>query len=176
MSLAWLINSGPTHGITLSGYEFHDVLLVVGYRLIHASPLAGFRPGAYRENALHLGLVAFMTTFFLGLGLKRPEVPLLRELFRIAIQEHQYEERGDAEILLWVLFVSKSSVMNQPGDDLWIIPKVKAITNRLGIHNWNAISSILHKYPWVGCFQDAAAQTLWSESQTCRLLTNQLRV
>jgi hypothetical protein len=111
MSLAWLLNSSPGHGTKLDGYTFHDILILIGYRLIQICPLSGPRPASHLEGTLHLGLTAFMTTFMLGLGRKVPEFTLLSQLTRSAAQEHFDEDEESQEVLLWMLFIGKPSVL-----------------------------------------------------------------
>ncbi|CAJ2508895.1 Uu.00g139210.m01.CDS01 [Anthostomella pinea] len=166
MSLAWLVNNSPTHGITLDGYDFHDVLVLFGYRLVHMRPLGEPHTSTDWENVLHLALVAFMSEFFFSLGLRRPEIPILSRELRAAIQVHCYDDKLSEEILLWVLFIGKASLFRNPGDDVWLVPKIAATASQLNLHTWQDVSRTLYRMPWVHAFQDEPSQALWEQSRS----------
>ena len=164
MSLALLLNSAE-HKKKLDGYTFHDILILMGYRLIHISPLLGPRLASRIENALHLGLTAFMTTFLLGLGLTVPEFPLLSKLARSAAQGNFDEDKENQEVLLWVFFIGRASIFRE-ADDVWLIPRVTGTMLALGLHTWEDLSRTLSKFPWVSALHNKPGQTLWHRSRS----------
>ncbi|GAW13426.1 hypothetical protein ANO14919_028120 [Xylariales sp. No.14919] len=167
-TLAWLVNDDDVHGVRIDDYDFHDVLLLVGYRLLDVRPLnTPIEASDKIELLLHLGLVALMTKFFFTLGLKPPNVVLLNHCIVSAALERCYDAGEEQELLLWLLFTGKVSVLTGADEDIWLIPKISQIANQLDLGTWSLVSRTLQKFPWVGAFANDTAQTLWD--QVCSL-------
>ncbi|KAI1305061.1 hypothetical protein F5Y03DRAFT_163162 [Xylaria venustula] len=166
--LAWLVNDNTVHGITVNDYDFHNILLLIGYRLLNVQPLnTPIEDRDKLELLLHLGLAALMAKFFFTMGMKPPDVDLLYRYIVSAALKHQYTSRDEQERLLWLLFTGKSTLLINVDDDIWLIPEISRVTAQLGISTWDQVSRILQKFPWVRTFSNESAQTLWN--QTCSL-------
>lgn len=165
--LASLLNdAGAGHRPKLNGYELEDTLLVLGYRLVSICPLGGLRPTSRLDNAVHLGLTAFMVTFLPRLDCRIADNPLLSNLARSAVQEHFGDERENQEVLLWILFIGGASVFKQ-SDETWLIPKAIRTLRALGLHAWEGVYETLAKFPWVDALHNKAGQALWRRSTSC---------
>lgn len=167
-TIAWLLNEGVHHGITIDDYELHNVLLIVGYRLLNMRPLnapAAFIEGL--ESLLHLGLVAVVTMCFLTIGL-RSDVVLLNHLIASATLEQHYngDDQVAQELLLWLLFTGKASVFKDAIEDIWLIPRIAQVAAQLGLCAWDQVERTLRKFPWVRAFTNDAAQALWRQADS----------
>ncbi|KAI0973203.1 hypothetical protein F4678DRAFT_20777 [Xylaria arbuscula] len=166
--LAWLVNDSAVHGVTVNDYDFHNILLLIGYRLLNVQPLnTPIEARDTLELLLHLGLVALMTKFFFTMGLKPPDVHLLYRYIVSAALEQQYASRDEQEHLLWLLFTGKSTLLINVDDDIWLVPEISKVAAQLGLSTWDQVSRILQKFPWVRTFSNDTAQTLWN--QVCSL-------
>ncbi|TGJ86318.1 hypothetical protein E0Z10_g2454 [Xylaria hypoxylon] len=167
-TLAWLVNDDAIHGVRVDDYDFHAVLLLVGYRLLDLRPLnTPIETSDTIELLLHLGLAALMTKFFFTLGLKPPDVVLLNHCIVSAALERRYNTREKQELLLWLLFTGKASVFTGVDEDIWLIPKISQVATKLDLSTWDHVSRTLQKFPWVRTFSNDTAQTLWD--QICSL-------
>ncbi|KAI0534211.1 hypothetical protein GGR58DRAFT_67898 [Xylaria digitata] len=152
-ALAWLVNDGAVHGVRVDEYDFHDILLLVGYRLLEVRPLnTPIETSEKPELLLHLGLTTLMIKFF-ALGLKPPNVDLLNRCIVLASLEQHYNVREEQELLLWLLFTGKASVFTGVDEDIWLVPKISQIATQLDLSTWDRVSRTLQKFPWVGTFR-----------------------
>ncbi|KAF4637287.1 hypothetical protein G7Y89_g799 [Cudoniella acicularis] len=158
MGLAWQLNG---HGTKLDGYTYHDILILIGYRLLYIGSLGDPRPSNRLENALHLGLLAFFTTLLLGFGREFPEFPLLSKLTRSAAQGHLEEYYQNQDFFLWALFMGRISTLGQP-DDRWLILRITETCLGLGLHTWENTCRTLSKFPWINSLHDKAGEALWN--------------
>ncbi|KAI0433151.1 hypothetical protein F5Y09DRAFT_299813 [Xylaria sp. FL1042] len=166
--LTWLVNDSGVHGVTIDDYEFHDVLLLIGYRLLDARPLnTPIEASEKPKSLLHLGLAALMTKFFFTLGLKPPDVHLLNRYIVSATLEQQYADKDGQELLLWLLFTGKVTVLPDVSEDIWLVPKISQVATQLGLSTWHHVVHILQRFPWVRSFSNDTAQALWN--QICSL-------
>ena len=164
MDLAWLVRDANAKGRkNFNGFPFHDNLLILGYRLICASPLGGPRPISYVENLVHLSLTAFIITFLRGFDRRIPDIPILSELARSAAQENFDNEQEIQEMLLWTLFIGAASIFRRP-DDAWLIPKTTQTMHALELHTWEDVVRTLVKFPWVNAVHGQAGKALWHRS------------
>jgi hypothetical protein len=160
--LAWVLNDAHARRIPkINGYVFHETLLLLGYRLVNISPLGIPRAESHLNNVVHLGLTAFIMTFFRGLDGKISGLPLLSGLARTAIQEDFDSERENQEVMLWLLFISRASIFKQT-DDAWLIPKTAQTIQALGLHTWEDVSQTISKFPWVDVVHDKTGD--WYEA------------
>jgi hypothetical protein len=163
--LAWVLNDAHTGQIPkVCGYKFHETLLLLGYELLHISPLGGPRPTNHLDNVVHLGLTAFIMAFFRGFDGKISGIPLLSELVRSAIKEHFNEERECQELLLWLLFIRGVSIFGQT-DDAWLIAKTAETMQTLGLHTWEDVAQTMSKFPWVDAVYNKAGE--WYHAVSC---------
>lgn len=168
MSVAWILNGGEECTERLDGYTFHNILLVSGYRLVRISPLGGPRLLSVLENAIHLGLVAFIITFMHGIDRKIPYVPLHSMLLYSIAQVH-FDDKECQEALLWTLFMGKVSTNGEQDEMAWMVPKVREISLLLKLHSWEDVSRRLANFPWVSALHEKSAKALWYNSETCQI-------
>ncbi|KAL4820251.1 hypothetical protein BDW67DRAFT_181326 [Aspergillus spinulosporus] len=183
--LADLLNdAGAGHRRKLGAEEFHNTILLLGYSLLHISPLnASTGPGACSmlgisplEEVVHLGLVAFLVTFLRGLNQRIAENPLLSHRLRLAIEKLLSSIEGGEEskiikrVLIWALFVG-AVVVFKPSDDEWLIPTTGIAMNSLGLSSWKDVKEALAGFPWVDVIHDRKGTEL---STTQKFLTSQL--
>jgi hypothetical protein len=162
--LAWLVNNvNAKDGPNLSGFPFHDNLLLLGYRLIYTSPLGGPRPVSQVENVVHLGLTAFVITFLRGFDRKLPDIRILSDLTRSAAQGNFDDKQENQELLLWILFIGATSIFREP-DDAWLVPKTIQAIHALDICTWDDLVRTLMIFPWVNTIHGEAGQALWHRS------------
>ena len=157
---AWLLNDANAgRRPALNTRAFHGTLILLGYRLIHFSPLGGSRPDCHLENAIHLGLVAFMMPFMYRFDGKIPDSPLLSRLISLAVQQNLSADKHIQEVLLWIVLVGAASVFIQPLDE-WIVPLVSQIMHNLRLHTWEDVSRTMAKYPWTDAYHNDPGQAL----------------
>jgi hypothetical protein len=164
-ALAWLLNSIPGREAKLDNHKFHDVLILIAYRLIYIMPLNNLRSASGLENALHLSLIAFITSFFRSIGGKLPVFPLLSKLARSAAEARLEENAETQEMFLWTLFIGRATVFSQP-DDVWLAPRIAGITRAIGFCTWEAVHKTLSKFPWVNALHNKSGQALWDNSKS----------
>jgi len=170
--LVQLLNdAGAGHRPKINCYTFHETLILLGYQIVDLSPLGGPRPKNRLENAVHLGLTAFILTFMRGLDHKIIDAPLLYNAARIAAQE-SFDDEENQEVLLWLLFIGGASIFTQL-DDIWLIVKTKAIMQTLGLHTWRDVSQTLAKFPWVSAVHDNACH--WERLNFSKTPTGEIR-
>ncbi|KEY74804.1 hypothetical protein S7711_06491 [Stachybotrys chartarum IBT 7711] len=167
--LAWLlndVNAGCRPALTTRA--FHGTLLPIGYRLVKFSPLGASKSVCLLENAVHLGLVAFILPFMYRFDGKVPDIPLLSQLIRSAIQENLStdKDKDTQEILLWILLVGAASVFKQPVDE-WIVPLGCQLMRSLHLHNWEAVSQAMENYPWIDLYHNEICQNLFTKQSFC---------
>jgi hypothetical protein len=150
----------------LNAQSFHEIILMLGYRLVQISPLSERRPTCGSENAIHLGLMAFIMTFFPGLDGMLGDMPLLYKLARSAAEDTLGNERENQEIILWVLFMGGASIFGQ-ADDVWLVPRTVQTLQALDLHTWEDVYQTLVKLPWVSTVHDKAGETQWHKATSC---------
>ncbi|KAH8897939.1 hypothetical protein GQ53DRAFT_818191 [Thozetella sp. PMI_491] len=138
---------------------FHATLLLLGYRLVAFSPLGRPRPTCPLENAVHLGLVAFVMPFMHRFDGKIPNSPLLSRLIQSASQEDFSMDKGAQEVLLWFLLVTEASVGMQSNDE-WLAPMITQVMQNLGLHTWEDVTRTMARYPWIDAFHAKRGQAL----------------
>lgn len=164
-TLGGLLNETTVgHRPKLDGRSFHGTLVLIGYRLVSLYPLAETRPTNRLENAIHLGLVAFIVTLLRGLDRRIMETPILSELARSVAQEPFDNEQENQEVLLWLLFIGGASIFKPPVD-AWLISKTVQAMHSLGLHSWEDICQVLAKFPWVWALHNKAGK--WHRPTSC---------
>ncbi|EAW16870.1 uncharacterized protein NFIA_002200 [Aspergillus fischeri NRRL 181] len=165
-SLASMLNDA-TNGVgpKLKSCVFHSDLLVLGYRLGNMYTLGGCRPKCPIENAIHLGLTAFLVTFLPGLDYRTAHNALLSNLLLNVAQDLADDGLDVREILLWTLYIGAASSSQLGTHPTWI-SKSKETIDTLKLRTWEQVQNMLAKYPWVNAVHDTAGKTLWHQSHT----------
>ncbi|KAL6237333.1 hypothetical protein BDW75DRAFT_204416 [Aspergillus navahoensis] len=173
-SLADLLNDACAgYRQKLGAEEFHNTIMLLGFRLLHISPLdvshepdACFKLGmGPLEEAVHLGLIAFLVTFLRGLDHRVADKPLLSYRLRLVIEKLlSSTERGEGSmiikrVLIWMLFVG-AVVTFKPSDDEWLIPTTNTAVNTLGLSSWKDVKEALAGFPWVDSVHDRSGIVL----------------
>ncbi|KAI3325708.1 hypothetical protein HD806DRAFT_491062 [Xylariaceae sp. AK1471] len=167
LTLAWLVNDSTVHGIRVNDYDFHSMLLLVGYHLLNVRPLnTPIGVTDTLELLLHLGLTALLTKFFVTLGLKPTDVRLLNRCISTAAKELHCDDKKAQELLLWLLFTGKAAVFRDLDEDMWLIPKISQTAFQLGLSTWDDVSRILQKFPWIPVFEEPTARTIWNQIES----------
>lgn len=144
--------------------DFNNSIMMLGYRLIHVSPLNGPRPTNAVDDMLHFGLAAFLTSFLLEIGARPQGFPLLTHTTCAAIEIHSEQSVQYREILLWSLFVGASSTFRCL-DDRWLIARVTDTMVSLDLNTWEDVSRTVSKFPWVNSVHDQSGQSLWQKTR-----------
>lgn len=163
MSLAWLLNDRSGRGAKLDGYTYHDIIILIGYRLVLISPFNSPRPSNTLENDLHLGCLAFLTTLLLGFGRKFPHFPLLAKHFSLAVRESLGRHEKHQEFYFWTLFIGAVATVENANDHC-LMSRVSEISLALGLSSWEDINRTLSKFPWINSLHNNAGKALWNRS------------
>jgi hypothetical protein len=149
----------------LTPQVYQDLLLDLCYRLLESSPLDGPRPADPLENAVHIGLTAFVSTFIIFFGRRRRICfAALSACLSQAIQNQSWTfEDSNQKFLLWLSVISGITIFNQE-DRLWLLPMIRHTALMLGIQSWEALQSLLLEYPWVRILHSDASKGLWNEA------------
>ncbi|KAI0023964.1 hypothetical protein F4780DRAFT_798176 [Xylariomycetidae sp. FL0641] len=144
-AVAWLVNNSPDHGVRLPAPAFYDVLVLLGHRLVAFRALCRGPPRrathSQTDAALHLALIAFLTTFFFSIGRRRMSIPLLAPLLHDALRTWPGAD-GDArdlEMALWILCTAKSAAFAHADEDVWLAPKLMLVAQRLELRSWTEV-------------------------------------
>jgi len=162
-SLAWMLNGHLGQEPQLTGYIFHDVLLLFGYRLLHINSVYGSRPVSWLGDILQASLMVFISSFLVGLGGISPDFPPLSQLARSVAHTYPGANEESQEVYLWALFIGSAAIFSQQ-DDIWLLPRIQQTALLLDLHDWENISGILSKFPWVKVLHDKPAQAMWNRS------------
>ncbi|KAF7924188.1 uncharacterized protein EAE97_010800 [Botrytis byssoidea] len=150
-----VVGTGPP----LGGHKLHNTLLFLGYRLLSLYPLGHCRPKSSLENAVHLGLVSFISTFMRGLDGKVPVNPLLASLLKLSTQELSKRQCGSPEALLWLLLMGKASIFESL-DDTWLASDISQTMQALNLQSQTDVQRKLESFPWVYSLHDKEVRSL----------------
>ncbi|KAF7853358.1 uncharacterized protein EAF02_012012 [Botrytis sinoallii] len=137
----------------LGGHKLHSTLLFLGYRLLSIYPLGDCRPKNPLENAIHLGLASFISTFMRGLDGKVPVNPLLASLLRSSTHELSKSRFESPEALLWLLLMGKASIFESL-DDTWLASDIRHTMQVLNLQGHTDVQRKLESFPWVYALHD----------------------
>ncbi|KAL2872718.1 uncharacterized protein BJX67DRAFT_376511 [Aspergillus lucknowensis] len=169
----------------LEGVEFHDTIILLGYRLLRIRPLgetsspnasSGTRMSDL-ENVVHLSLMAFLVTFLTGLDRQVPDKPLLSHRLGVALKTLTAPDEAGPEtqmvrsVLLWTLFIG-SVVVFKPVEDEWLTPTTQAAKRALGLSSWEDTKKVLVRFPWVNPLHDRAGIALSSAQKLLEFSSN----
>lgn len=138
-------------------FGFNARLIGLGYRIISISSFTESYNLNRLENAVHLGLGMFVTSFMNKLDRKIPDMPFLAELLRSLVK---YGFEDDQFVLLWILFLGDATILNHT-DHEWLVPMIATVAHNLNLHNWDDVWTVLAQFPWVHALYDKSAQDLW---------------
>lgn len=158
----------------LGADEFHHTILFLGYSLLQISPLRGSDSDStpapnmsILEQAIHLGLIAFLVSFLRGLDQRISENPLLSQRLRLTIKglslsvETGQGSKVEKCVLLWTLFIGSVAIFKR-SDDEWLIPTTRTAMQTLDLSTWEDVRQILAAFPWVNALHDRAGIVLCS--------------
>lgn len=143
-------------------YTFNANMILLGYRVVSISSLIQSYQLSRLENAIHLGLAIFVTTFMNGLDRKIPHMPFMSELLRALVK---FGFHDDQSVLLWLLFLGNATILDHSDHD-WLVPMVATTALELGLHSWGEVLQVLMKLPWVNALYNRSSQSLWLEAST----------
>ncbi|KAL3469616.1 hypothetical protein BJX99DRAFT_265032 [Aspergillus californicus] len=174
--LAMLLHdAGVGYRQKVDGVEAHNSILLHGFRLLQVCPLGEGSKSDFclitglsdLENAVHLGLVAYLVTFLTGLDHRISDKPLLARRLRHAIRrlslsiEDGEQSRMVRSVLVWTLFMG-SVIVFKPEEDIWLVPMTKAAMKSLDLVSWEDVRNVLAGFPWLGALHDRAGIELCS--------------
>jgi hypothetical protein len=166
------------HGIntdnksSTADYDPHilqEVIVSLGYRLIRFRAL---RSDAQVENmveaSIHFGIIAFLTTLFLrSSGRRFLRYGLVAECLKDVVDDGwRTSDEGEMESVLWLLFISGISVMQETATDRsWSVLHLQHLVKSMGMESWTwaQLRRLLGRFPWIGCIHDRPGQDLWGE-------------
>ncbi|KAF7921859.1 hypothetical protein EAE99_007622 [Botrytis elliptica] len=143
----------------LGGHKLHNTLLFLGYRLLTMYPLGDCRPKNPLENAIHLGLASFISTFMRGLDGKVPVNPLLASLLRSSTHELSKSKFESPEAFLWLLLMGKASIFESL-DDTWLASDIRQTMQVLNLQGHTDVQRKLESFPWVYALHDKEVRPL----------------
>ncbi|EXJ79038.1 hypothetical protein A1O3_08539 [Capronia epimyces CBS 606.96] len=140
-------------------HTFQEVIVSLGSRLVRFHPLSGPPLEGRLESACHVGLITFVTTFFLQCGRRRfLKYGLVGQHLRQVIDRGL--DKQDDDLMLWILFIGGTSVLADR-DHAWLMPKIQRTLRSLSIETWAGLHQCLVLFPWVNSLHDEAAKALW---------------
>ncbi|KAI1803530.1 hypothetical protein F4811DRAFT_562433 [Daldinia bambusicola] len=161
MNLTSFLNESDNDGIKMDGYEYHDTLILIGYRLVHIRPLDKDSCDGWKENSIHLGLLMLMANFFLSILHQLPDLPLLRQRIEALVLEEFIGDKEEEEVLLWILFMAGITIP-QLTEDGHFMRRISKVTISLNLQIWDDVHQILSKFPWIKAIHERPGNTLWN--------------
>lgn len=165
MTVSWFLDGHEGQGVKLNSYTFHDLLVYLGYGLLHIAPLAGRQYLNHLENIVQLGLIAFLATFLFPLGHHRVDCPRLSSTIYSAAQNDFNEDMESQQALLWMLFIGRATIFSED-EEVWMLPRMKKAMTILAIHTWEDVSRTLCKFPWLRNIHTKSAKLLWNAMES----------
>ncbi|OKL61371.1 hypothetical protein UA08_03704 [Talaromyces atroroseus] len=157
-TLSGRINYASTTKLTkLNPYAFNATIIFLGYRVLEISSLSMSCQLSQIENAVHLGIAMFVTTFMNKLDRRMPDMPFLAESLRSLVK---CSFDNDKSVLLWILLLGEVSVLTYDDRD-WLLPMVAQVAQELDLVTWGDVLTVLSKLPWIYALYNKPAQALW---------------
>ncbi|KAI8624431.1 hypothetical protein F5Y19DRAFT_314858 [Xylariaceae sp. FL1651] len=162
LELSHILQEQENRTPKLDMLAFQSTIINLGYQLIeidlthHSSDVS-----ISIDNLVHLALISFLITLWVGIGRKLISFPFVAESFRLAARTIRKEGQFRPGILLWVLFMGKLAVFTQD-DDLWLIPTMKKLTAELELRTWHEAKQVLHQFPWVKTLHNREGKIFWN--------------
>lgn len=146
----------------LNHFAFEDIITSLCYRLIAVNPISAPKLADPLSEAIHLGLVSFMTTMLVQFGgERRLQYELLADKTRSALDNPDFLGVVDPATHLWLLVMAGVSVIRDK-DRAWLLPKIAAIVDELKVRDWTGALNLLGWYPWLNVLHDKPARELWN--------------
>ena len=160
-SFCGLLNKDAAH-FRLEPYAFQGSLVSYAYRLLKICPMPERTLTDPNENAVHLGLLCFLTTmlFDKGKSHKEPYQLLASRLHKAITSIHIDGSGTRTSQLLWTLFIGAVSVFRAV-DRLWLLPRIRSCLFALQITSWEDALREIIKLPWVHVVHDKSGCALW---------------
>lgn len=147
----------------LDALGFQNNTLLLGYRLMKLKPPGLPFEVCPLESLVHLGLTAFLATFFQGWDRQIIQNDRLTSLLLSKVyQQPLMADQDRQEVLVWLLFIGAAS-SNLWKHPIWVL-RTQHTLSGLGIKSWVGVRNILAKFPWVTVVHDKAGQILWHSS------------
>ncbi|KAI1816352.1 hypothetical protein GGS20DRAFT_538637 [Poronia punctata] len=175
LNLTHLLREQENRIRKLEPAAFQSTIIYFGYRLIEIDLFhQDFTADNSFDKLIHLALIGFMNTFWLGIGWQIVKFPLMMERFRQAAQYSLSPCLNGQKTLLWALFIGRMSLATT-ADDSWMIPKIRMLADQLRLRSWPEVSGILQEFPWVNVVHQGPGQKLWDiaigKSQPLKVVT-----
>jgi hypothetical protein len=162
MGLTCRLNAASRGPRKLTDYCFHQTVVLLGHRLINLSVFVDSTLDTELDRNLHLGLITFVATFFIGPTHKISDFKLLAGVLRTAAEASLSKDKANMEIILWTLSLARADMFDEIGDE-WLIQTVGSLILYLGIQTQEEFERMLRKYPWVDLLHSESAQKIWSD-------------
>lgn len=160
MKVSRIFNSGVASR-KLDASAFPDIITSVLYRLFDIKAIDGTCTMHPVANAIHLGLIAFMTTFLIQFGRsRRMRYAALSRKFKKALDNTTFQAAVDPATHLWLLVIADIAVPQMDGRS-WIKPRLVEAVSQFGATDWEFARRLLGKYPWIKELHDQPAAQLW---------------
>ncbi|KAH8651186.1 hypothetical protein BX600DRAFT_100372 [Xylariales sp. PMI_506] len=139
--------------------DLQETIISIGYRLIRFQTLGESELESTLEAAYHIGLLAFLTTFFLQVsGRHFLKYNLINRCLKSAVERQQ--DAGNQYSVVWLLLVGGISVLTEV-DHPWLVPKIRHATRCAGIESWTQLRLVLGQFPWIHAIHDEPGAALW---------------
>jgi hypothetical protein len=157
-SISCFTNYLNTNTVKVDALDYSDAICI---RLHHLLAYTSLSPEhrshlASLDSVVHLTLVAIMTTLMPEYGHNQARYELLASQMRVVLQTYATKGDRDCELLLWALFVGYATILNDGGDEAWLIALAADVCGRLDLHDWRTVRGVLRQYAWICAFYDNA--------------------
>jgi len=161
--LSHLLNRSPA-GPRLEPYAFQATMISLFNRLIQFRFLKSQPATDAMEDAVHLGLMAFMTTLLLFFG-RRQQLPyeLLSKRLITSLQKIRDSCPDELPVALWLLIVGSISVFDQVGK-AWSAEEIKTIARDMAVESWDSLRGAIGRFPWIRALHDQRARIFWEST------------
>ncbi|KAK6522976.1 hypothetical protein TWF281_002403 [Arthrobotrys megalospora] len=160
LSVSRFINMMGTTAQKLEPFMFQEILISVGYRLMHIFPLDRVTSLGATENACQLAFLAMVSTMLIKKSHSRLPYPFLAGLFHDAITRLDDNPMVDDNFLFWLLFMGAISVFEIKDED-WLRLKLRKSISKMELGSWQDVKNILGNYPWIIFFHDDPGLEVW---------------
>jgi hypothetical protein len=183
------------HTGKLPSSAVHETFILLAYRLQAISPLVSARVTNTNYNSLYpavvdaestveqavcLGLTAFVASFFWGGGCgnlpKRGSLRWIEDGVRGVLSSGEADMQrgygeggvgdGRREVMLWMLFVGVAAGVLAGGDmEQWVVSKTGEVMQSLGLRDWESVATVLETFPWIEVLHGRKGLEHWERSR-----------
>ena len=118
------------------------------------------------QAAYHIGLLMLMMTMFLRFD-RRRVLDYRRTTLELSNTLDNWPDDGDNELLLWLTIVGGIWISGDL-DNEWLHPKIRQVSQNLGLASWDAVLGVIKKFPWLHALHDVPGRELWGIVQDSR--------